>query len=496
MKITSRKKSEDGARETFYNGVIHPAGYERTVIKMNKLNITVIGGGSVNWMRGLMRDVYMLDEADGGEIRLVDPQTHYCEAVAEMLAAFNRIRHKDYRVRITADRREALPGSDFVMCTFSPGSLDAFWNDLEIPIKYGIRLPVSMTVGIPGISAALRTAPVAFEIVRDMEELCPDAWLLNVTNPMTSTIKAMNLARKKVRIVGMCHEFHALPELAGPILGLHKPEGMDVCTYLYKWLPENGFDYTVAGINHFIWLTKARLNGEDVLGRIRDYCRTHVSLAGDTAAGNPSTNVFRNTSHAKFALCRQFGYLPLAGDRHLVEFYPSLCNIRNGFGMKYDVHKTTVDYRRLKVIENLSEIRDTASGQRSVSWKKSGEEMTEIIRAVITGTRTTAIVNAPNIGQISNLPRGAIVETLSTVSGDGLAPRMSGELPAAIGSLCRLHTDIHELTVKAALNGDRDLLIQAMSLDPSGTLADFSEIPQLAEDLLNANRKWLPRFFD
>lgn len=462
---------------------------------MNRIVITVIGGGSANWMRGLMRDVYLLDEVDGGEIRLVDPQTDYSETVAGMLKTFNRIRHKDYRVKVLTDRREALPGTDFVMCTFSPGSLDAFQNDIELPVKYGIRLPVSMTVGIPGISAALRTVPVAFEIVEDMEELCPDAWLLNVTNPMTSTIKAMSLASKRVKLLGMCHEFHSFSQLAGPILGLEKPEDMDVCTWLYKWLPENGLEYTVAGINHFIWLTKAVLNGEDVIGRIRDYCGEHIRLPDAAGGGAQATNVFANTSAAKFALCRQFGFLPLAGDRHLVEFYPSLCNIRNGFGMKYGVQKTTVDYRRLQRIRNLEEIRDITSGKRKVSWEKSGEEMTEIIRAIVTGTQTTAIVNVPNAGQIANLPRGAVVETLATVSKDGVSPRPSDELPFAVASLCRLHTDIHELTVRAALEGDRNLLIQAMSLDPAGTIADFTEIPSLADELLMANRKWLPRFF-
>ena len=117
--------------------------------------LTVIGGGSSQWMKSLMRDVYLLDEVDSGEIRLVDPKREHVEAVARMLETFNRMRNKDYQISVTDDRRAALKGADFVMTTFSPGSMDAFYNDLEIPIKYGIRIPVSMTVGPPGISAAL-----------------------------------------------------------------------------------------------------------------------------------------------------------------------------------------------------------------------------------------------------------------------------------------------------------------------------------------------------
>jgi alpha-galactosidase len=147
--------------------------------------LTVIGGGSSQWMKSLMRDVYFLDEVGGGEIRLVDPKRDNVEAVARMLETFNKVRNKDYKISVTNDRREALKHADFVMTTFSPGSMDAFYHDLEVPIKYGIRIPVSMTVGPPGISAALRTAPIAYEIVEDMEAMCPGAWLLNVTNPMS-----------------------------------------------------------------------------------------------------------------------------------------------------------------------------------------------------------------------------------------------------------------------------------------------------------------------
>ena len=118
------------------------------------------------------------------------------------------------------------------------------------------------------------------------------------------------------------------------------------------------------------------------------------------------------------------------------------------------------------------------------------------MRAVVTGNPTTAIVNMPNEGQIENMPKGVVVETFATVGKDGITPKMSGSLPGAVGSLCRLHADIHEMTVKAALDGNRKLLIEAMSLDPSaGSSMDFADIPKLAEELLVTNKPWLPRFF-
>jgi alpha-galactosidase len=459
-----------------------------------QITLTVIGGGSVNWMRGLMRDVYLLDEVEGGEIRLVDPNVEHVQAVAELLRAFNRLRGKDYAIRVMADRQEALSGADFVMTTFSPGAMDGFFNDLELPIKYGIRQPVSMTVGPCGISAAIRTAPVAYEIVEEMERLCPGAWLLNVTNPMSVVVRAMNLAARTVHVVGMCHEFHSFSSNVGVILSLEKPDGMQTLDYLYRWLPGQGLDYTVAGLNHFIWLTQARWHGEDVLPRIRHYAAEHREIRPEGAMEG-AVSVWHNFSAAKLALCRQFGYLPLAGDRHLIEFWPSLCNLRNGFGMNYGVHKTTVDYRRHMKEHQLAEIRRIAQGELEIDWTPSAEEMTEIMRAVLTGQRTPCILNLPNRGQISNLPHDMVVETLATVGPDGMTPKPSGELPGAVGSLCRLHADVHELTVQAALQGSRDLFVQALALDPLSGGADMAELGQLADDLLEANRDWLPRFF-
>ena len=461
-----------------------------------RLNVAIVGAGSVNWMRNIMRDFFQIEEFEGGSLRLIDPKREYVGAVREMLLNFCRLTGKDFTVDIFEDRREAFSGADFVVCTFSPGSMDAFWNDLELPNIYGINLPVSMTVGIPGISAAIRTVPVAEEIVNDMEAVCPGAWLLSVTNPMTAVTTAYNRAAKTVKVVGMCHEIHALPMYLGPMLGLPIPKGMDIMTYLYSYLKEQGLDYTVAGINHFIWLTRATLKGEDVLPVIREYCRTHRDIRPEGAGESTYDNPLVNHGAAKLAMCRQFGYLPLAGDRHQVEFWPSLCNPRNGWARKYGVDKTTVDSRRTGLETSLATVRRYAAATKdTMEWGMSGEEMCAIMRGILTGAPVRSIVNAPNQGQIGNLPRGAVVETMSTITREGIAPEMSGDMPGAIGSLCRLHLDVIDMVVRAALTGDRQLLIEAMTLDPSSANADVEDIPKLCDQLLNANREYLPRFF-
>ncbi len=460
-----------------------------------KIKLAVIGGGSVNWMRGLMKDVYTLENVEGGEIRLVDPNTDHVTSVKNMLLKFNELTGKSFDVSVVEDRKAALTGCDFVLTTFSPGAMDAFFNDLEIPVKYGVRLPVSMTCGISGISAALRTVPVAYEITEDMEAVCPGAVLLNVTNPMTAVTKAFNLPAKTVTVYGICHEINNLAEYLDRVLGLGKPQGMAIGTYLYSYLAGQGFDYAVAGINHYIWLVKASLNGEDVLEKIYRYALEHDTM-NDSAPEYTASNPYVNNGQAKLALCQAFGYLPIPGDRHLIEFWPSLCNNQNGFGMKYGVLKTTVDSRRLDKVMQKQYIDRIASGEQPVSFSRSGEEIVGIIQSYLDKSEMVTICNRPNVGQIENLPAGAIVETLVKKEKDGtITPLPTGALPRPIHHLCYLHTGINEMVVEAALNGDRRLLLEAMSLDPSTGTMDFGRIPALCDELLNANRKWLPRFF-
>lgn len=462
-----------------------------------KIKVAVIGGGSVNWMRGLMRDIYMLKNVEGGEIRLVDPNVSHVTSVKNMLLKFNECSDKNFDISIVEDRKAALAGCDFVLTTFSPGAMDAFFNDLEIPVKYGVRLPVSMTCGISGASASLRTVPVAYEIAAEMEEVCPGAILLNVTNPMTAVTKAFNLPAKTIQVYGICHEIFALSRFTSKIFGISMPPEMSINKFLYYALPEEyGFEYTVAGINHYIWLTKATLNGKDVIGEIRQYAMEHEGLE-EISSANQATNVYADNAQVKLALCRQFGYLPIPGDRHLVEFMSSLCNNQNGFGMNYGVLKTTVDSRRLDKVFQQQEIDRVANGEVPVYFGGSGEDIAGIMQAYIDKTELITICNCPNIGQITNLPMGAIVETKVKKEKDGsITPIPAGELPRPIHHLCYLHTAINEMVVEAALKGDRKLFVEAMSLDPSTGTMDFKKIPQLCENLLNANRQWLPRFFD
>ena len=463
---------------------------------MKKMTMAVIGGGSVNWMRGLMKDVYLMDGVDGGEIRLVDPNVSHVTSVRNMLLKFNELTGKTFRISVVENRLDALRGCDFVLTTFSPGAMEAFYNDLEIPVKYGVRLPVSMTCGISGISAALRTVPVAYEIVRDMEKVCPGATLINVTNPMACVTKAMYLPARTVRVYGLCHGAYDLGGILDQIFGLKKPEGMPDREYMHDWLPKQGFDYTIAGLNHFIFLIRAVWNGRDVLEDIRRYAKEHDGFS-DSGAPMLATNIYLSRGKAALAMCRQLGYLHIPGDRHLIEFWPSLCNIQNGFGMKYGVQKTTVDSRRLDKVLQQRYIDQIAGGEIPVTWQRSSEAVSDIMHDTLYGKEMLLVSNMPNEGQIENLPTGTVVETIVRKEADGrIVPIPAGPLPEPIRLMCSVHATVNDMVTQAALQGDRTLLIQAMSLDPTSATMDFGSVPNLCEELLQANRAWLPRFFD
>jgi len=165
--------------------------------------------------------------------------------------------------------------------------------------------------------------------------------------------------------------------------------------------------------------------------------------------------------------------------------------------MKYGVLKTTVDSRRLDKVLQKQEIDDIASGRQPMDWTHTSEEVAGIMQSYIDQTEMVTIANMPNVGQIENLPLGSIVETKVKKGKDGsITPIPAGTLPETVRALCSLHTTVNEMVVEAAMTGDRKLLISAMSLDPSTGTMDFGRVPELCEELLSANRAWLPRFFD
>jgi alpha-galactosidase/6-phospho-beta-glucosidase family protein len=262
--------------------------------------IAVVGGGSYQWGTKIIQDVALNEDLRGSVLTLHDIDPEALDDLYRWGVKMVGLAGSDLALEKTDDLDEALSGADFVVLCISTGGLDAMAPDVEIPARYGVIQTVGDTVGPGGLFRGLRNIPVVVDIARAMEERCPDAVMLNLTNPMTTLTRAMSKTTQ-VRCIGLCHELFST---------------LAMLSWMFD-VPEEALDVKVAGVNHFIWITRVAVRGKDVtkeaFRRISDGEAREISL--EKAGDDPDP--FINTWGFRTELCRIYGYLPAAGDRHL-----------------------------------------------------------------------------------------------------------------------------------------------------------------------------------
>jgi galacturan 1,4-alpha-galacturonidase len=436
--------------------------------------IAVVGGGSYQWGTKIIQDVALNEDLRGSILTLhdIDPEAlddlyRWGEKMVDLAGA-------DLALEKTHDLDEALSGADFVVLCISTGGLDAMAYDIEIPARYGVVQTVGDTVGPGGLFRALRNIPVVVDIALRMEERCPGAVMLNLTNPMTTLTRAMSKTTQ-VRCIGLCHElFSTLAMLSG----------------MFE-VSEEALDVQVAGVNHFIWITRVAVRGKDVtqeaFRRISDGEAREIAL--QSAGDDPDP--FINTWGFRTELCRIYGHLPAAGDRHLCEFLPGYLADESE-RERLDLRVTTIDVRREKLAESREYVRRMIDGEEPIDLERSREEISDIISAMVTGKNSVNIVNLPNDGQIRNLPIAAVVETYGAISGLGASGVAFGELPPPIAALVHPHVLNQEMIVEAGLTGDKDLAFRAFLNDP--LVPHHPESRNMFEEMFEAQSQHLPQF--
>ncbi|HEV8044940.1 MAG TPA: hypothetical protein VGP38_07160, partial [Rubrobacter sp.] len=436
--------------------------------------IAVVGGGSYQWGTKIIQDVALNEDLRGSTMTLHDLDPEALDDLYRWGEKMTGLAGADLALEKTGDLGEALGGADFVVLCISTGGLEAMAHDLEIPARYGVIQTVGDTVGPGGLFRALRNIPVVVDIARAMEERCPDAVMLNLTNPMTTLTRAMSKTTS-IRCVGLCHElFSTLAMLSGMF---------DV--------PEEALDVEVAGVNHFIWITRVAVRGKDVTREA--FRRVAEGEAREIAVENAGDDPdpFINTWGFRTELCRIYGYLPAAGDRHLCEFLPGyLADERER--ERLDLRVTTMDVRREKLAESRTRVRRMTEGEEPIDLNRSREEISDIISAMVTGRNSVNIVNLPNEGQIRDLPTGAVVETYGAISGLGASGVAFGEMPAPIAAIVHPHVLNQEMIVEAGLAGDRDLAFRAFLNDP--LVSHHPESLNMFEEMFEAHSRYLPQF--
>lgn len=412
--------------------------------------LVVIGAGSLFFGRQVIWAAAHLAGLKGCNLRLVDTSPANLERMVKLGRMVVAEAGATTTVEGYSDYREALPGADFVVLSFSRQNAHYRRIDCEVSARFGIRMCSGDTIGPGGVFRTLREFPVALEVARAMEEACPDAWLINYVNP--SAILGIGLMRHaRVKSFALCDAQH-LP---------HKKE-----SYL-KMLGETAapgeLDLRIAGVNHFTWMLKAELRGEDILPRLAAAFREGARKERDTGY---SKGRFNHTISAQ--LHAVFGALPTVTG-HTKEYLPYY---QGHAAIRETVPPLSVfdcDERDERTAAMWAEVDAYVSGETPISTYRErfkSDHATDIIETMLTGNGRTYFVNRANAGAVSNLPDDAFLELECAFGPDGPTPLPAGEFPLGLRSLQMQILDAHELTIEAIMKQDRGLLVRALAIDP------------------------------
>jgi len=435
--------------------------------------IVFIGAGSLGFTRGLVRDILTFPLLRNAELALVDINRERlsfarraCQKIVDM---------GDYPARVTAttDRREALKGADAVLVTILCGSTSVWQHDILIPKKYGVDTNVGDTRGPSGIFRALRTIPTMLDICRDMQELCPNAIMLNYTNPMAMLCHAMQRT-SDLKITGLCHSVQGTAAMLARWVGL-KPEQVD---------------YVSAGINHLSWLVKFERKGKDLYPRLRKTILSDKEIY--------------NHEQVRNEMFLALGCYVTESSGHNSE-YNWWFRKRPDLIEKYCTHGTgwnpgeyayiLKEYRKRGGGAWKKAVREWLARDEPISLERGHEYAASIINAYKGGELFQFNGNVPNTGIVSNLPEGCCVEVPVVASRRGFLSVHVGALPPQCAMLTGLSAQIEMMTVEAALTGDPMLVYQAIAHDPlTASVLSLAEIRKMVREMFRRNAKHLPQF--
>ncbi len=440
---------------------------------MKALKVAYIGGGSKNWAHSFMQDL-ALAEGLTGEVALYDidrPAAQRNQAIARRMGENPAVR-SPFRYTVADTLAEALTGADFVLISILPGTFREMRSDVHAPEAYGIYQSVGDTVGPGGMLRTMRTVPIYQGFADAIRKNCPEAWVLNLTNPMSACVKALYDAFPGIKAFGCCHEvFHAQDFLAAV---LKEMTGIQAGRRdLYT---------DASGINHFTWIVEARYRDVDILSLLPGFMEKYFA-SGYHAHGRHDawkTDTFACGNRVKMDLFRRYGALGAAGDRHLAEFVSGKWYLADPETVQYwHFGLTTVDYREENQRRLVEKSEAMAAGALPVPLAPSGEELVRLIRAIAGLETVVSNVNLPNQGQMPGLPLGAIVETNCVFSNGVVRPVASRPLPEAVRSLVARNWANIDLACQGAMERDGKKLLASFQDQPLCgclTLQDGAEL--------------------
>ena len=446
--------------------------------------ITFMGAGSTVFVRNVLGDCMCREALKDSHFALYDIDGQRLKESEFILKTLNA-NINDNRATITShlgveNRKEALRGADFVVNAIQVGGYEpSTVIDFEIPKKFGLRQTIADTLGIGGIFRALRTIPVMLDFARDIEEVAPNAWFLNYTNPMSMLTGAM-LRGTSVKTVGLCHSVQVCAKSLLETLGMECSEERAANLRAH-----------IAGINHMAWLLSISENGKDLYPELKKLA--DEKIAQWRAAKDPKE---KSGNMIRIEMMRRFGFFVTESSEHNAEYQPYWIKAKYPELIEeYNIPLDEYPRRCIRQIEDWKKQYAELSSDPHLSHKLSHEYGSGIMEAVVTNKPFQIGGNVLNNGFIPNLPSKAVVEVPCLVDGNGVQGCYVGELPTQCAALNMTNINVHLLTVEAALTKKRERIYQAAMLDPhTSSELSVDDIVKMCDELIAAHGDMLPKY--
>lgn len=422
---------------------------------MEKAKIVFIGAGSMSFGIPTFRDLFTTPDLKGSELVLVDIDEENLERMYQLALVMNEASGMELQIGKTKERREALPGAGYIINSLAIERCELWKKDFQVPLKYGIKHCLGENGGPGALFFGMRTIPLIMDICKDIEELCPNAWFLNFSNPESRIVLAVN-KYTNVKCIGLCHGLFMAAWDVSTIMGV----------------PYESIEVTGAGMNHFQWLLtiRDRETGEDLYPLLREKVKTYDAS-------------FRPFSRKMF---QAFGLWPTCSDDHLGEYLP--------YGYEAGMEGYDFDHDEQDRIKMKKDIQEVIEGKQDVNqWLvKSGERAVDVVSALHTGKREyipSAVVY--NQGAISNLPEDVAVEVPIIVEKDSIHKVHIGDLQQNIRSLLSLQVGVQQMAVDAAIYGNKQMAYQALLADPVINSTEAAE--NILNELWEVNKQYIKK---
>ncbi len=454
------------------------------------IKVAIIGAGSIGFTRKLIHDILAVPELADTEFALTDINKHNLEMVHKLTEKDIKSNRLPAKLTATTDRRRALKSADYVINAVRIGGLETFATDVEIPLKYGIDQCVGDTLCAGGIMYGQRNIPAILEFCRDIREVAKeDCLFLNYANPNAMNTWAAN-RYGHVNTVGLCHGVQGGHEQLAKVIEFLVNDGKSAEEAGHVKVKKEDVDIICAGINHQTWYIRVLYDGRDWTDRLLEGFENHPE--------------YSKTEKVRIDMLRRFGYYTTESNGHCSEYVPWYRKRKDEIQEWID-HSKWINGESGGYLRHCRESRDWFE-RNFPKWmeddppeitqeQRSNEHGGHIIEALETGRVYRGHFNVINKSSITNLPDDAVVEVPGYVDRNGISIPRVGELPLGCAAVCNASISVQRLAVEAAVNGDFDLLVQAMMMDPlTGAVCNPPEIAQMTKEMLLAQEKWLPQY--